>query len=129
MTMHLEGPWLSTNGKRKGKRKFASAEAKRKSEQLDKEWMELQKKWGVASSSKKKSAEVQPLKLARVSYRGSDQPKIPSLNNGVDSATAAKATTKVYTGTKMIGIGTLHKSNSVPIFSSEEATDIAKMRR
>ena len=31
MTFHLEGPWLSTIGKRKGKIKFASSEAKRKS--------------------------------------------------------------------------------------------------
>ena len=30
MSMHLEGPWLSTTGKRKGKRKFKSAEEARK---------------------------------------------------------------------------------------------------
>jgi hypothetical protein len=35
----------------------------------------------------------------------------------------------VYTGTAMKGIGTLHKSNAVPIFSQEEAEDQAKMRR
>jgi len=34
-----------------------------------------------------------------------------------------------YTGTKMIGIGTLHKSNAVPVFSTEEATEMARMRR
>ena len=34
-----------------------------------------------------------------------------------------------YTGTKIIGIGTMHKSNMVPIFSDEEAVDIARMRR
>lgn len=34
-----------------------------------------------------------------------------------------------YTGDKMIGIGTLHKSNAVPIFSQEEAKDQATMRR
>jgi hypothetical protein len=28
MTMHLEGPWLSTTGKKRGKQKWASAEAK-----------------------------------------------------------------------------------------------------
>jgi hypothetical protein len=27
------------------------------------------------------------------------------------------------------GIGTMHKSNAVPIFSDEQAVDIAKMRR
>ena len=36
---------------------------------------------------------------------------------------------KVYTGDKMIGIGTLHKSNAVPIFSSDDAKDQASMRR
>jgi hypothetical protein len=34
-----------------------------------------------------------------------------------------------YTGDKIIGIGTLHKSNAVPIFSEEEAKDQATMRR
>jgi hypothetical protein len=29
----------------------------------------------------------------------------------------------------MLGIGVLHKSNAVPVFSDEEAIDIAKMRR
>ena len=36
---------------------------------------------------------------------------------------------KVYTGHKMIGIGTLHKSNAVPIFSDDDAKDQALMRR
>jgi hypothetical protein len=35
----------------------------------------------------------------------------------------------VYTGDKMLGIGTLHKSNAVPIFNVEDALDQAKMRR
>ncbi len=36
---------------------------------------------------------------------------------------------KVYTGTKVKGIATMHKSNAVPVFSDEEAVDISKMRR
>jgi hypothetical protein len=35
----------------------------------------------------------------------------------------------VYTGTKVIGIGTMHKSNAVPIFSDDEAKEISTMRR
>lgn len=35
----------------------------------------------------------------------------------------------VYTGDLMIGIGTLHKSNGVPIFRAEDAQDLARMRR
>lgn len=36
---------------------------------------------------------------------------------------------KVYTGTAMKGIGTLHKSNGIPIFSDDAAKDLATMRR
>jgi hypothetical protein len=46
MSMHLHHPSLSYNGKKKGKVKFASAAAKHKAEQLDREWKELQAKWG-----------------------------------------------------------------------------------
>jgi hypothetical protein len=42
---------------------------------------------------------------------------------------AAKAPTKVYTGTEMIGIGVAHKSGLWPVFSVEQAQDLSKMRR
>jgi hypothetical protein len=38
-------------------------------------------------------------------------------------------TSPQYTGDKMLGVGTMHKSNSVPVFSAEDAEAIAKMRR
>lgn len=34
-----------------------------------------------------------------------------------------------YTGTKVIGIATMHKSNAVPIFSDDEAKEVSSMRR
>lgn len=131
MSMHLEGPWLSTTGKKKGKKKFASADAKRKSEQLDNEWKELQKRWGIEAEEKKRkrALESQVWKPIKPMHRGASDPKIPSLNGGVDMAAATKAEPKVYTGTKIKGIATMHKSNAVPVFSDEEAIDIAKMRR
>ena len=36
---------------------------------------------------------------------------------------------KKYTGDAMIGIATLHKSNAVPVFSTQDAKDISRMRR
>lgn len=36
---------------------------------------------------------------------------------------------KFYTGDAMIGIGTLHKSNAVPLFNTQDAKDQANMRR
>ena len=54
-------------------------------------------------------------------------PHYPSLNTG--NLPATKADAKVYTGDKMLGIATLHKSNAVPVFNSADAVDISKMRR
>lgn len=34
-----------------------------------------------------------------------------------------------YTGNRLIGIGVMHKSNSVPVFSQDEAIEISTMRR
>jgi len=53
--------------------------------------------------------------------------KIKSLNTGLGVATKAPA--KVYTGDKMMGIATMHKSNAVPVFTDEQAKDISSMRR
>ena len=131
MTMHLEGPWLSTTGKKKGKIKFASAEAKRKSEQLDKDWKELQKRWGVELEEKKRkralSAEPLSGNYSLTIPAGRSTTHIKSL--GQDNGVATMAPAKVYTGTKVKGIATMHKSNAVPVFSDEEAVDISKMRR
>lgn len=124
--MHLEGPWLSTTGKRKGKFKFASAEQKRQHEQLADEWEQLKKQHQPARAvfSKKFTNTKMPT-LAIPAGRGTDH--IPSVKSGV--GVAAKTQAPVYTGTKVKGIGTMHKSNAVPIFSDEEAVEISTMRR
>ena len=56
-----------------------------------------------------------------------DTGSYPSLDTGLGVATRKESPR--YTGTMMKGIGTMHKSNSVPIFSDEEAIAIATMRR
>lgn len=61
-----------------------------------------------------------------LTYRGSTDPRIPSL--GIGFGIARLAPRKVYTGDKVLGIATMHKSNAVPVFSSQEAIDISKMR-
>jgi hypothetical protein len=55
------------------------------------------------------------------------QQKMTSLNS--DHYDTFRKSDKVYTGDAMLGIGTLHKSNAVPVFSEEEARDQANMRR
>jgi len=129
--MHLEGPWLSTTGKKKTKRKFASAEHARKARELDESWKELQKRWAVETEDKKRTRG-----LSAPSLSSSYSLKIPEGRNttahlkSVDTGgNATLKPAKVYTGTKVKGIATMHKSNAVPVFSDEEAVDISRMRR
>jgi hypothetical protein len=129
--MHLEGPWLSTTGKKRGKQKFASADHARKSRELDESWKELQKKWGIEAEEKKRTRG-----LSAPSLSSSYSLAIPEGRNttahikSVDTGgNATLKPSKVYTGTKVKGIATMHKSNAVPVFSDEEAVDISKMRR
>jgi hypothetical protein len=128
--MHLHHPSLSYNGKKKGKVKFASSEAKRKAEQLDQEWKELQKKWGVEAEEKKRrrAMSAEPLDYKLSAPAGRETQKIASRDTGHSGAVKTKGIPR-YTGTKVLGIGTMHKSNAVPIFSDEEAVAISTMRR
>ena len=129
MTMHLEGPWLSTTGKKRGKQKWASTEHKKQAQELDEAWKAKMAAWGVEAEQKKQrramTAPALKLKISVPPGRATEH--IASLNTGW--APCVKPADKVYTGTKVKGIGTMHKSNAVPIFSDEEAVDISKMRR
>jgi hypothetical protein len=129
--MHLEGPWLSTTGKRKGKKKFASAEHARKARELDESWKELQKKWAVEIEDKKRKRAMTaaPLKgnySLTIPEGRNTTSHLKSVNTG---GNALLKPSPIYTGTKVKGIATMHKSNAVPVFSDEEAIDISKMRR
>ena len=42
---------------------------------------------------------------------------------------AAKKEPNIYTGTEIIGIAQMHKSNAVPIRNKEQAIEVARMRR
>jgi hypothetical protein len=129
--MHLEGPWLSTTGKKKGPKKWASADAKRKAQLLDEQWKAKLKAWGIeAENKKRKRALSAPILDSIINPKippGRETVRVDSRDTGWISCT--KGVDKVYTGTKVKGIGTMHKSNAVPIFSDEEAVDISKMRR
>ena len=129
MSMHMAHPALSTTGKRKGKQKWASSEQKQQAQKLDAEWNELMKKWG---SEQRERERTRGLRAATykpaVNPRLAEARAIPSLPDQHVGAVTVKQTPK-YTGDKIVGIGTMHKSNAVPIFSDQEAKDISSMRR
>lgn len=106
------------------KMKFRSAEEKRKFLENQKSWEELKAKY------EPKQRLVSPTTLSGYSLSappGRECVAVPSLNSGLGVATRTEPLK--YTGDKIIGIGTMHKSNMVPIFSDTEAKDLSTMRR
>ena len=129
MSMHLHHPSLSLNGKKRGKVKFRNAEEARKARELDASWKEMQAKWELDADEKRRQRALaaEPLSYKLTTPVGrTNTHDIPSR---VTPGSSTAPVHKVYTGTKVLGIGTMHKSNAVPIFSNEEAHDIATMRR
>jgi hypothetical protein len=102
---------------------------KAKSRALAADWEELLKRHSKPLFSSKpapKKAVVKELKPLPAPVRDAG-PKIQSFSSMVGST--AKPEPKVYTGTKIIGIATMHKSNMVPIFNEDAAVEVAQMRR
>ena len=131
MAFHLEGPWLNTTGKKKGPKKWASAEAKKLAQKRQAEWdrklVEFEKlkpkfSTGPYNAPKKTIKDFMPR-----TPPGRETARVESQDTGW--VPCVKVKDNEYTGTKILGIGTLHKSNGVPVFSDEEAKDISRMRR
>ena len=83
----------------------------------------------------KKSATISAPPCARItsgipsySHRSSD---VEYFRGPIEVAMdyAAKRVALQYTGTSVVGIAQLHKSNAIPVFSQQEAIDAATMRR
>jgi hypothetical protein len=77
---------------------------------------------------RRRAMSAEPLDYKLSAPVGRETQKIASLDTGHSGAVRTKGIPQ-YTGTKVLGIGTMHKSNAVPIFSSEEAVSISTMRR
>lgn len=112
----------------KSKRKFRNSTAAKQSRENRDLWLSLKTKWDEESQAKKNlSANTTVLYKPSSPIRRDTGPHIPSLSTDLGACT--KSAPKIYTGDKIIGIGVLHKSNAVPVFSNEEAVEISKMRR
>lgn len=148
--MHIEGPWLSTTNTRKRAEKMTKAQR----EEFERNWRDRNKRLKemglpkqtfeeflefVHGKKEKTSKKVfkTNLHLPDLSYRA--QKKINNQGDKeevvitrpdvwITGPTSSKPS-QTYTGEKILGIGTMHKSNMVPIFSDTEAEDISKMRR
>jgi hypothetical protein len=107
-----------------GKSKKRKPTAKQR--ELQSKWEAMMKKYEPKTQLAPKRQELRDTySLGTPACR--ETPKIPSLP--FTGGPCALKPNPVYTGTKVKGIGTMHKSNAVPIFSDEEAVAIATMRR
>ena len=97
-----------------------------KQRELNDEWQQLMNKYTPKSPVRLSKKELKDV-YSPVTPIGRETTKYPSLNSGYHDC--SKKAPPVYTGTAIIGIGTMHKSNAVPVFSDDEARDIATMRR
>lgn len=106
--------WLYGRGKKTKRQESLRKETKTTFSGLDKKTVQESK-----SECNKKSTEDK---------HEENTPSPKSLGLWITGPVSSKPS-PVYTGTKVKGIGTMHKSNAVPIFSDEEAVDISRMRR
>jgi hypothetical protein len=130
MTMHLAHPSLSMSGKKRGKVKFRNAAEAARARELDASWKELLKSQGIEAEEKRRrrAMSAEPLSYKLTAPVGRETRHIESRDTGHSGAVRTRDIPQ-YTGTKILGIGTMHKSNAVPVFSDQEAHDIATMRR
>ena len=96
-----------------------------KQKQLQADWEKMLKKYEPKKPVPARKDDGLSYSLGVPARR--ETPKIPSLP--FTGGPCTKKEHQMYTGTAMKGIGTMHKSNAVPIFSDEQAIEIATMRR
>ena len=130
MSMHLCGPELSLNGRKKGRVKFRNAAEAACARELAANWKQLKADWGVEEESRRRARAMtaEPLTYKLSAPVGRETQQIASRDTGHTGAVRTRDIPQ-YTGTKIKGIGTMHKSNAVPVFSDEEAVAISQMRR
>lgn len=101
--------------------------------QLAAEWAALSSKWEsvpkFARTAKPKEgrphyAPISGLEAERLTKNH----EVRSLGSWVTGTNSTKPAQE-YTGTAIVGVCTLHKSNAVPVFSAEDAISISQMRR
>ena len=115
---------------------YLNTKSKVKPKTMPKAEREAYEKWcaghGIKPAGKvKKKVTLDMIKLPGTVYTPYIRETIrsPSLDTGHKGAVNTGRTTMRYTGDKMLGVATMHKSNLVPIFSDDNAVEVSQMRR
>ena len=146
MTMHMLPSYFTTTNtkKRKKKNKSKSLIAAEKEHERFLRRMGIGSRSSVGSEqppSKRQVVGSSPTEIAnkRSVGKSGNPPHLGCGDQRFESSRSdqsfydssmAKREPQVYNGErKLLGIATLHKSNMVPVFSKDDAEEIAKMRR
>tara|TARA_Y100000593_G_scaffold88387_1_gene170592 strand:- start:1432 stop:1806 length:375 start_codon:yes stop_codon:yes gene_type:complete len=123
MTMHLLPVYYTSLNTRKRKRK-------NKTKSLiaaEQEHQKFLKRMGVGKSSNRsvaQSGSAPALGAGGHRFKSYHSDQLPSWNPSM-----TKQEKNTYTGTEIIGIAQMHKSNAVPVRGKQAAIEVAKMRR
>ena len=127
--MHLLPVYYSTTNTRKRKQKKKSAsvlEAERQHAKFLKKMGIGKSKAGVVHLHQSRSVG----KPGNPSALGAENRKFESYRSDqFYNKFATKKEPNIYTGTEIIGIAQMHKSNAIPIRNKEQAIEVARMRR
>jgi len=118
MTMHLVRGMSSLNNKRRRMKRQPGWE---KSQAYHDKWLMDR---GIHPSQLKNKEKHSGYSIPDYS---SDRPTIPTSDR--ITAVQGKKKTNVYSGTYVVGVATLHKSNLVPVGRGDNPEEYAKMRR
>jgi hypothetical protein len=142
--MHLLPVYYSTTNTRKRKQKKKSAsvlEAERKHAKFLKKMgissrssagteQRSSKPWVTGSSPVESTNKRSLAQSGSAPALGAGGQKFESSNSDqFYNSSMAKRKENVYTGTEIIGIAQMHKSNAVPVRNKKSAEEVAKMRR
>ncbi len=122
MTMHMLPIYYTTTNtrRRKKKNKTKSMIA------AEKEHEKFLKRMGVSKTKPSRSV----AQSGSASALGAEGQRFKSSRSDqFYNSTSAKKEEKVYTGTEIIGIAQMHKSNAIPVRGKKAAEEVAKMRR
>ena len=121
--MHLLPVYYSTTNTRQRKQNKKSASVL----EAERQHAKFLKKMGIGTRSSV-GLEQRPSKPWVTGSSPVECAKLESCKPTYNSSMAKKPE-NVYTGTEIIGIAQMHKSNAVPVRGKKQAEEIAKMRR
>ena len=124
--------YTTTNTRKRKKRKKTQSQIA-----AEKEHAKFLKKMGLDSRKVTGSSSVKNTNKRSVAQPGSASAlgaegqrfKSSHSDQSFYDPTMAKKKEMVYTGTEIIGIAQMHKSNAVPVRGKKQATEVANMRR